>query len=176
VLINNAGIAGPTGAIEDIDAASWERTLAVNINSQYYFERQAVPLLKASAANPCIISMSSVAGRLGYPYRTPYSASKWAVVGLTKSLAIELGPQGVRVNAILRGAVEGERMDNVIAMRAATVGVSGEAMRQQYLDKISLRRMVSAEDVAAMALFLCSPAARNLSGQVISVDGNLEYL
>lgn len=176
VLINNAGIAGPTGAIDDIDAASWERTLAVNINSQYYFARRAVPLLKASAANPCIISMSSVAGRLGYAFRTPYAASKWAVVGLTKSLAIELGPNGVRVNAILPGAVEGERMDKVIAMRAAATGIGIDAMRQQYLDKISLRRMVSADDVAAMALFLCSPAARNLSGQVISVDGNLEYL
>jgi NAD(P)-dependent dehydrogenase (short-subunit alcohol dehydrogenase family) len=176
VLINNAGIAGPTGAIEDIDAAAWERTLAVNINSQYYFARRAVPLLKASAANPCIVAMSSVAGRLGYAYRTPYAASKWAVVGLTKSLAIELGPKGVRVNAILPGAVEGERMDKVIAARAAATGIGVEAMRQEYLDKISLRRMVSADDVAAMALFLCSPAARNLSGQVISVDGNLEYL
>lgn len=176
VLINNAGIAGPTGAIEDIDAAGWERTLAVNLHSQYYFARRAVPLLKASRAHPCIISMSSVAGRLGYAFRTPYASSKWAVVGLTKSLAIELGPQGVRVNAVLPGAVEGERMDHVIAMRAATTGVSVDAMRQQYLDKISLRRMVSADDVAALALFLCSPAARNLSGQVISVDGNLEYL
>ena len=176
VLINNAGIAGPTGAIEDIDAASWERTQTVNVNSQYYFARRAVPLLKASRAHPCIITMSSVAGRLGYAYRTPYAASKWAVVGLTKSLAIELGPAGVRVNAILPGVVEGDRMDKVIAMRAATTGVDIDTMRQQYLDKISLRRMVSADDVAALALFLCSPAARNLSGQVISVDGNLEYL
>jgi NAD(P)-dependent dehydrogenase (short-subunit alcohol dehydrogenase family) len=176
VLINNAGIAGPTGAIEDIDAAGWERTLAVNLHSQYYFARRAVPLLKAAPGHPCIISMSSVAGRLGYAFRTPYASSKWAVVGLTKSLAIELGPQGVRINAILPGAVEGERMDKVIAMRAATTGVSVDAMRRQYLDKISLRRMVSADDVAALALFLCSPAARNLSGQVISVDGNLETL
>jgi NAD(P)-dependent dehydrogenase (short-subunit alcohol dehydrogenase family) len=176
VLINNAGIAGPTGPIEAVDAASWERTLSVNINSQYYFARRAVPLLKASRAHPCIISMSSVAGRLGYAFRTPYAASKWAVVGLTKSLAIELGPQGVRINAILPGVVEGERMNHVIAARASATGVGVEAMRQQYLDKISLRRMVSADDVAAMALFLCSPAARNVSGQVISVDGNLEYL
>jgi len=176
VLINNAGIAGPTGPIEAVDAASWERTLAVNINSQYYFARRAVPMLKASRVHPCIISMSSVAGRLGYAFRTPYAASKWAVVGLTKSLAVELGPQGVRINAILPGVVEGERMDKVIAARALTTGVSVEAMRRQYLDKISLRRMVSADDVAAMALFLCSPAARNVSGQVISVDGNLEYL
>jgi NAD(P)-dependent dehydrogenase (short-subunit alcohol dehydrogenase family) len=176
VLVNNAGIAGPTGAIEDIDSAMWERTLAVNLNSQFYFARRAVPLLKASGANPCVIAMSSVAGRLGYAYRTPYASSKWAVVGLTKSLAIELGPQGVRVNAILPGVVEGARMDGVISARAAALDISVEAMRQQYLDKISLRRMVTADDVAAMALFLCSPGARNLTGQVISVDGNVEYL
>jgi NAD(P)-dependent dehydrogenase (short-subunit alcohol dehydrogenase family) len=176
VLVNNAGIAGPTAAVEDIDAAMWERTLAVNLNSQFYFTRRAVPLLKASSANPCVIAMGSVAGRLGYAYRTPYAASKWAIVGLTQSLAIELGPTGVRVNAILPGVVEGARMDGVISARAAALGMGVEAMRQQYLEKISLRRMVTADDVAATALFLCSPAARNLTGQVISVDGNVEYL
>jgi NAD(P)-dependent dehydrogenase (short-subunit alcohol dehydrogenase family) len=176
VLVNNAGIAGPTGPIEAIDMAGWQRTIDVNLNSQFYFARRAVPLLKQSTSNPVLIAMGSVAGRLGYAFRTPYAASKWAIVGLTKSLAIELGPQGVRVNAILPGVVEGERMQGVIAARAASLGISEAAMREQYLQKISLRRMVSADDVAAMTLFLCSPAARNLSGQVISVDGNLEYL
>ncbi len=176
VLVSNAGIAGPTGPIEDIDGAGWERTIAVNLHSQYYFARRAVPLLKQSTALPCLITMGSVAGRLGYAFRTPYASSKWAIVGLMKSLAIELGPYGVRVNAILPGVVDGERMRGVIAARAAATGHSVEAMRQQYLDKISLRRMVTAQDVAAMTLFLCSPAARNLSGQAISVDGNLEYL
>ena len=176
VLVNNAGIAGPTGPIEGIDAVGWERTIAVNLNSQYYFARRAVPLLKQSAANPCLIAMGSVAGRLGYAFRTPYAASKWAIVGMAKSLAIELGPHGIRVNAILPGTVEGERMRGVIAARAAATGVGVDAMRAQYLNKISLRRMVSADDVAAMALFLCSPAARNVTGQAISVDGNLEYL
>jgi NAD(P)-dependent dehydrogenase (short-subunit alcohol dehydrogenase family) len=176
VLVNNAGIAGPTAAIEDIDAAAWERTLAVNLDSQFHFARRAVPLLKASGANPTLIAMGSVAGRLGYAYRTPYAASKWAIVGMTRSLAIELGPQGVRVNAILPGVVEGARMDGVIAARACALGISPGAMRQQYLDKISLRRMVTADDVAATALFLSSPGARNLTGQVISVDGNVEYL
>ena len=176
VLISNAGIAGPTGAIEDIDVADWERTIAVNLNSQYYFARRAVPLLKQSTANPCLITMSSVAGRLGYALRTPYAASKWGVVGLTKSLAIELGPMGIRVNAILPGAVDGARMDDVIATRAAALGVDASNVRQQYLNKSSLRRMVTPDDVAALALFLCSPAARNMSGQAISIDGNLEYL
>lgn len=175
VLVNNAGIAGPTGPIEGIDAGEWERTIAVNLNSQYYFARRAVPLLKRSEV-PSLIAMGSVAGRLGYAYRTPYASSKWAIVGMTKSLAIELGPQGIRVNAILPGTVEGDRMRGVIAARAAATGVSVEAMREQYLNKISLRRMVTADDVAALALFLCSPAARNLTGQAISVDGNLEYL
>ncbi|AVQ84944.1 MULTISPECIES: SDR family oxidoreductase [Variovorax] len=176
VLVNNVGIAGPTGAIEDLKRADWERTVSVNLNSQFYFAQRAVPLLRRSTMGPNLIAMSSVAGRLGYAYRTPYASTKWAIVGLMKSLAIELGPQGVRVNAILPGTVEGERMNGVIGARAATAGVSVEAMRAEYLRKISLRRMVTVEDVAAMALFLSSPAARNLSGQAISVDGNMEYL
>ncbi|MEO8523307.1 MAG: SDR family oxidoreductase [Caldimonas sp.] len=176
VLVNNAGIAGPTGPIESIDGAGWERTIAVNLNSQYYFARRAVPLLKQSRANPSLIAMGSVAGRMGCAFRTPYASTKWAIVGLMKSLAIELGPHGVRVNAILPGAVQGERTRGVIAARAASVGVSVEAINEQYLGKVSLRRMVTADDVAALALFLCSPAARNLTGQAISVDGNLECL
>jgi NAD(P)-dependent dehydrogenase (short-subunit alcohol dehydrogenase family) len=176
VLVNNVGIAGPTGAVEDIGRGDWERTIDVNLNSHFYFASRAVPLLKQSSRDPCLIAMSSVAGRLGYALRTPYAATKWAIVGLMKSLAIELGPQGVRVNAILPGTVEGERMNGVIGARAAAAGVPVDVMRDEYLRKISLRRMVTSEDVAAMALFLCSPAARNITGQAISVDGNMEYL
>ncbi|MGE5669647.1 MAG: SDR family oxidoreductase [Betaproteobacteria bacterium] len=176
VLVNNAGIAGPTGGIDELDPDDWERTIDIDLNGQYYFARRAVPLLKASKSNPCIIAMSSVAGRLGYAWRTPYAAAKWAIVGMVKSLAIELGPAGIRANAILPGIVEGERIDRVIDARARTLGVSFEAMRDEYLRKVSLRRMVTADDVAAMALFLCSPAARNVTGQAISVDGNVEYL
>ncbi|CAM3528376.1 3-oxoacyl-[acyl-carrier-protein] reductase [Bordetella sputigena] len=176
VLVNNVGIAGPTGPVEQLRAADWERTMAVNLNSHFYFASRAVPLLKESANNPCLIAMSSVAGRLGYALRTPYASTKWAIVGMMKSLAIELGPHGVRVNAILPGTVEGERMTAVMGARAAAAGVSLDTMRQEYLNKISLRRMVTTDDVAATALFLCSPAARNISGQAISVDGNMEYL
>ena len=176
VLVNNAGIAGPTGPIGELGFGQWQRTVEVNLNSQFLFARRAVPLLTQSTARPSIIAMSSVAGRLGYAYRTAYASTKWAVVGLMKSLAIELGPRGVRVNAILPGTVEGERMNGVIAARAATLGTSVEATRDEYLKKISLRRMVSADDVAAAALFLSSPAANNITGQAISVDGNLEYL
>jgi NAD(P)-dependent dehydrogenase (short-subunit alcohol dehydrogenase family) len=176
VLINNVGIAGPTGAVQDIERGDWERTVSVNLTSQFYFARRAVPMLKQSTVDPSIIVMSSVAGRLGYAFRTPYASTKWAVIGFMKSLAIELGPQGIRANAILPGVVEGERMSSVISARAAATGVSIEAMQEEYLRKISLRRMVSSDDVAAMALFLSSPAARNVTGQAISVDGNVEYL
>ncbi|AOB30451.1 3-ketoacyl-ACP reductase [Bordetella sp. H567] len=176
VLVNNVGISGPTGPVEQLQHGDWDRTIDVNLNSHFYFARRAVPLLKESSGSPCLIAMSSVAGRLGYALRTPYAATKWAIVGLMKSLAIELGPHGVRVNAILPGTVEGDRMNGVIGARAAAAGVPVEAMREEYLRKISLRRMVTAEDVAALALFLCSPAARNITGQAISVDGNVEYL
>jgi NAD(P)-dependent dehydrogenase (short-subunit alcohol dehydrogenase family) len=176
ILVNNAGIAGPTGDIAFIRPDEWERTIATNLNSQYYFVRKAVPLLKATSTSPSIIAMSSVAGRLGYAFRTPYASAKWAIVGLVKSLAIELGPSNIRVNAILPGVVQGERIDRVIAARAEATGVSFDEMKAQYLAKISLRRMVTADDIAAMTLFLASPAAHNISGQAISVDGNVEYL
>lgn len=176
VLVNNVGIAGPTGPVEELGREDWERTVAVNLNSHFYFARRAVPLLEQSGANPCVLMMGSVAGRLGYAFRTPYAATKWAIVGFMKSLAIELGPRGVRVNAILPGVVEGPRMDSVIQARASATGVPFETMRQEYLDKISLRRMVTTSDVAAMTIFLSSPAARNVTGQAISVDGNVEYL
>lgn len=176
ILVNNAGIAGPTGGVEGYGDAEVERTIQVNLTSHFYFLSRFVPMLKASAQSPSIIAMSSVAGRLGYSYRTPYAATKWAVVGLVKSLAAELGPDGIRVNAILPGPVQGERMDRVIAERAQVTGVSLDEMRADYLKKASLRRMVEASDVANMALFLASDLARNVSGQVISVDGNMEYV
>ena len=176
VLVNNAGAAGPTGPIESIEPADWARTVAVNLDGQYLFARRAVPLLKRSASGPCVLAISSVAGRLGYPLRSPYAATKWAVVGLAKTLAVELGPHGVRANAILPGPVEGERMERVFAARAAAEGSSVEAVRADYVGMSSLRRMVTVEDVAATALFLASPAARNVTGQAISVDANVERL
>jgi NAD(P)-dependent dehydrogenase (short-subunit alcohol dehydrogenase family) len=176
VLVNNAGIAGPTGEVEAISPDEWDRTISTNLNSQYYFLRKAVPLLKETSDCASIVAMSSVAGRLGYAFRTPYAATKWAIVGLMKSLAIELGPANIRVNAILPGVVQGERMDRVIAARAASTGVTFDAMKDEYLRKISLRRMVTVDDIAAMTLFLASPAGQHISGQAISVDGNVEYL
>ena len=176
VLVNNAGIAGPTGLVDTLSGPDVDRTIDVNLKSQFHFLNRFMPFLKASKRNPSIIAMSSVAGRLGYGYRTPYAATKWAIVGLVKSLAVELGPLGIRANAILPGVVQGERMDRVIADRAAATGVSFDDMRDDYLRKISLRRMVDASDVANLSLFLASKLARNISGQAISVDGNVEYL
>lgn len=176
VLVNNVGIAGPTGGVETYADTDVDRAIDVNLKSQFYFLSRCVPLLKASTRAPSIVAMSSVAGRLGYPFRTPYAATKWAIVGLVKSLAAELGPAGIRVNAILPGVVNGPRMDSVIADRAGVLGVSFEKMRDDYLARISLRRMVEAEDVANLALFLSSGLARNITGQAISVDGNVEYL
>jgi len=175
VLVNNAGVAGPTCGIDVMSEAEWTSTVDINLNAQYRFAHHATPLLKDSEHGH-LICISSVAGRLGYAWRTPYAATKWAIVGLMKSLAAELGPDGVRVNALLPGIVEGPRIDKVIGARARQLGLAEAAMREDYLKKISLRRMTTAEDVAAMALFLCSPAARNISGQAISVDGNVEYL
>ena len=176
VLINNAGIAGPTGVVDTLNVPDVDRTIDVNLKSQFYFLNRFVPFLKTSKRNPSIIAMGSVAGRLGYGQRTPYAATKWAIVGLIKSLAVELGPLGIRANAILPGVVQGDRMNRVIADRAAAMGVGFDDMRDDYLRKISLRRMVDASDVANLSLFLASNLARNISGQAISVDGNVEYL
>ena len=176
VLINNAGIAGPTGGIDEIETGDWEQTIDVNLNAQFYFAHRAVPLLRKARDGGSIIALSSVAGRLGYAYRTPYSATKWAVVGLIKSLAIELGPDNIRVNAIQPGIVKGPRIERVIAARAEQLGLSYELMEKDYLAKISLRRMTTPEEVAATALFLCSPGGSGISGQAISVCGNVEVL
>ncbi len=175
VLVNNAGIAGPTGAVEKIDPAEWRRCIDVDLTGQFLCARRAVPLLKR-AGGGAIINMSSAAGRHGYAYRTPYSAAKWGVIGLTQSLAKELGPAGIAVNAILPGIVKGPRIEAVIGARAAELGLPYAEMERQYLEKVSLRRMVTAEDVAHMVLFLVSPLGRNVSGQPIGVCGNVETL
>jgi NAD(P)-dependent dehydrogenase (short-subunit alcohol dehydrogenase family) len=174
-LVNNAGIAGPTGAVEDISPADWRRCLDVDLTGQFLCTRRAVPLIKA-AGGGAIVNLSSAAGRLGYAFRTPYAAAKWGVIGFTQSLAKELGPANIRVNAILPGIVEGPRMDRVIADRAAQLGESFEATRERYTANVSLRRMVTGDDVAAMVAFLLSPGGANVSGQSLGVCGNVETL
>uniref|UniRef100_UPI003B51B6BF SDR family oxidoreductase n=1 Tax=Roseovarius indicus TaxID=540747 RepID=UPI003B51B6BF len=174
-LVNNAGIAGPTGGVEDMDPSEWRRCIDICLTGQFLCAHFGVPLLKASGGG-AIINMSSSAGRFGYAFRTPYSSAKWGVIGLTQSLAKELGPDNIRVNAILPGIIEGDRMENVIARRAEQKGVSHEEMKAEYISQISLRRMTPPDDVADIVAFLISDAGRNLSGQSYPVDGNLESL
>jgi len=175
ILVNNAGTAGPTGRVETLDPADWRRCVAVNLDGAFLCVRRAVPLLKA-AGGGTVINISSTAGLMGYPLRTPYAAAKWAVIGLTKSLAIELGPCGIRVNALCPGAVEGARMARAIRAEAAVRGVNEEEVRQTYIRTTSLRCFVAPDDVAAMVLFLCSDLGANVSGQAIAVDGHTESL
>jgi NAD(P)-dependent dehydrogenase (short-subunit alcohol dehydrogenase family) len=175
VLINNAGIAGPTAPIDRIELKDWERTLAVNITGQFLCARRAVPRLK-QAGGGSIVNVSSVAGRLGMSLRAPYSASKWAVVGFTKTLALELGPFGIRVNAIMPGLVEGERQDAVVRAKASETGITYAELQEELLKSVSLRKKVTAQDVANMIVFLCSDLGTSVSGQAISVCGDLQYL
>jgi NAD(P)-dependent dehydrogenase (short-subunit alcohol dehydrogenase family) len=174
-VIANAGIAGPTARIEDIEPKDWNRCIAVNLTGQYLTVRRAVPLLR-KAGGGSVVLMSSAAGRFGYPLRSPYAASKWAAIGLAETLAMELGPDKIRVNAICPGIVAGPRIDAVIAAKAKARGVSFEAMRESYLGLTSLHTMVTAQDIAAQVLFLLSEAGARISGQALSVDGNLESL
>jgi NAD(P)-dependent dehydrogenase (short-subunit alcohol dehydrogenase family) len=175
VLVNNAGIAGPTAKVEDIRPEDWDRCLAVDLNGMFYCTRKAMPLIKA-AGGGSIINLSSAAGRHGFPQRSPYAAAKWGVVGFTKSLAVEAGPDKVRVNCILPGIVEGERIERVIAAKAKAHGVSADDFRQRFLDTTSLRSTVSAQDIANMVLFLASEAGARITGQPISVDADVRYL
>ena len=175
VLVNNAGIAGPTGNLEDLSPDDWRRCIDICLTGQFLSARRAIPMIKAGGGG-AIVNMASAAAKHGYAYRTPYSAAKFGVIGLTQSLAKELGPENIRVNAVLPGIVEGPRMEGVIRNRAAATGVSSEEMRAEYIKNISLRRMVSPEDVASTVAYLISDLGRNVSGQSISVDGNVETL
>lgn len=175
VLVNNAGISGPTAPVEAVTPAEWEQTMAVNINGQFYCARRAVPLLK-QAGGGAIINISSTAGLFGYPLRSPYAASKWAVIGFTKTLAMELGEFGIRVNAICPGSVDGPRMDRVIAAEAAAQNVPPEQIRAGYVSQVSLRTFIDRQEIANFILFLCSPAGAKISGQALSIDGHTETL
>ncbi len=174
-LVNNAGVAGPTAPCEDVTLADWERTLAVNLTGQFLCVQRAIPLLKASS-NASIANLSSAAGRFGFPMRTPYAAAKWGVIGFTKSLSIELGPFAIRVNAICPGSVAGARIDAVFATKAALRGVSPDVVRAEALAKTSLKRLVTANDIANAIVFLASPIGANISGQALPVDADTQAL
>jgi NAD(P)-dependent dehydrogenase (short-subunit alcohol dehydrogenase family) len=175
VLVNNAGIAGPTGKVDEISPEDWDRTLGVDITGQFNCARLAVPHLRKSK-NASIVNLSSAAGRLGFPLRTPYSAAKWAVVGFSKSLAAELGPDGIRVNAIQPGIVAGERIDRVMENKAKARGISPKAMLDEALSVVSMRTTVTPQQIADAIVFICSTRGRTISGQAISVCGDTQML
>jgi NAD(P)-dependent dehydrogenase (short-subunit alcohol dehydrogenase family) len=175
VLCANAGIAGPTALVENVRLEDWRHCLAVNLDGMFLTVKHATPMMKAQRSGSIVIT-SSTAGLYGFPNRAPYCASKWAVIGLMKTLAMELGPFGVRANAICPGAVEGPRMEAVLAREAAIKGSTRDAVYDGYAAGTSMRTFVRAEDIAAMAVFLGSSASARVSGQVIAVDGHTENL
>lgn len=175
VLVNNAGIAGPTARVEEINPEDWDRCLEVCITGQFNCTRLAVPYLRQSR-NASIVNLSSAAGRFGFPLRSPYAAAKWAVIGFTKSLSRELGEDGIRVNAILPGVVAGDRQRRVLEAKAQQLGVPFDEMERRALANTSLKEYVTAQQLADQIAFLCSPLGRTISGQAISVDGDLQAL
>ena len=184
VMVNNAGIAGPTGTVENLRLDEWNRTLAVNVTGQFLCARLAVPRLR-KGTNASMINLSSAAGHLGFPGRSAYAASKWAVVGFTKSLAIELGPEGIRVNAILPGAVDGPRIRAVIAAKAESLGLQAKGglmeravadVAREYESQSAMGCLVTVVDIANMALFASTDCARHITGQELVVDGYTQKL
>jgi NAD(P)-dependent dehydrogenase (short-subunit alcohol dehydrogenase family) len=173
VLVNNAGIKGPTAFVEDVTFDEWRECMSVNLDSHYVCARRVAPIMKAQGQGS-IINMSSMAGMVGYGMRTPYAAAKWAVVGLTKSMAIELGPHGVRCNCICPGSVRGDRIDRVIEAEAAKRGVAADVIAAEYLSGQSIKRFVEPAEIADLCVFLASPAASMISGQAIGLDGHTE--
>ena len=173
-LINNVGIAGPTGKLEDLDINDWKETIDININSHFYFTKYAIPFFKNKGGS--IINISSTGGLSGFPLRSPYAASKWAIIGMTKTLAMELGEKNIRVNAICPGSVYGDRMKRVIEAKAKSLGVTEDSLQKDYESMVSLNTFVDKEDIANMAVFLLSQDAHKISGQVMTVDGNTERM
>ncbi len=175
VVCANAGTGGPAGAVESIGLDEWQTCVAVNLDGAFLTARRAASAMKKQGSG-LLLFTSSTAGLFGYPMRTPYASAKWAVIGLMKSLAMELGPHGVRVNALCPGAVEGERMNRVIANEARARNISEETIRQNYVKCVSMKTWVKAEDIANTATFLASPAGDKISGQALSIDGHTEIL
>ena len=172
-LINNVGVAGPTGSLEKIKSKDWENTLQVDINSHFYFTKRAIPLIKKSK-NGSIINISSTAGILGFPLRSPYAASKWAIIGITKTLAMELGRYNIRVNAVCPGTIKGERMKRVIRDKAKFKKVSPKKIEKDFISMSSMKQWILEDDIGKMCSFLISDDSLRVSGQVISVDGHTE--
>ena len=170
VLCANAGVAGPTAPVTDVALGDWRACMTVNLDAPFLWTKHAAPGMRAKGAGAIIIT-SSTAGLHGYSNRAPYCASKWAVIGLAKTLALELGPYGVRANAICPGSVSGPRMDGVIAREAAAKGMDPADVRDGYTRGVAMRTFVDGADIANMAVFLASDAGRYVTGQALSVDG-----
>lgn len=175
ILVNNAGIGGPTKPVEDISTEEWRQCMGVCIDAQFYCARRAVPVFR-DQQHGVIINLVSAAGILGFPNRSPYVAAKWAVTGFTKTLAMELGPDNIRVNGIVPGNVNGERMERVIQAHADAEGLTNDAVRRMYAIGTSMQCYVDPEEIANTICFLCSDYGRHISGQVLGVDGHTETL
>ena len=175
ILVNNAGIAGPTKLIENITDDEWRNCMAVCIDSQFYCTRRAVPIFKQQK-HGVIINLISGAGIMGYPTRSPYVAAKWAVTGLTKSLAMELGTDNIRVNGIVPGNVSGDRLERVISAHAVAEKLDTETVRRMYKIGTSMQCFVEPEEIAELICFLSSDHSKHISGQIVGVDGNTETL
>ena len=173
ILINNAGISGESALTENISIEGWQQTINTNLNGMFYVTKLAIPLLKENKSSS-IINMSSTAGLLGVPMRSPYAASKWAVIGFTKTTAMELGPYGVNINAICPGCVDGDRIERVINADARESGNTPDQIRDVYLRQSSMRKFMSKKDIADMVLFLTSSSGSKISGQAIAIDGHTE--
>jgi NAD(P)-dependent dehydrogenase (short-subunit alcohol dehydrogenase family) len=171
VLINNAGIAGLTLPVEQYPPDDWDKVVAVNLTGMFDVTRLAIPHLKQSKAG-CIINMASIAGRFGFMNRSPYAATKWGVIGFTKTLAMELGEWGIRANAIAPGAVEGDRIVRVFQGRAQISGKSVEEVKADAFAAQSIKAMIDPKDIAALAVFLASDAGKSISGQVLPIDND----
>jgi len=170
-LINNVGIAGPTGNIEKLSSDDWEQTLKINVISHFYFTKLAIPMLKKNKGGS-IINISSGAGIMGFPLRSPYAASKWAVIGVTKTLAMELGKFKIRVNAICPGTIKGDRMVRVIRDKAKFLKISKKKVEKEFVSMASMNCWIYEEDIGKMCSFLISNDGERVSGQTIPVDGN----
>ncbi len=175
LCVNNVGVAGPTGPVEELDPDAFDRCVQINIGGTLRVTREAVRRMRV-AGRGSIVNISSTAGHFGYPLRSPYAASKWAVEGLTHTWAMELGRHDIRVNCIAPGTIAGPRMQGVIDREADAMGVEPAEVKAAYEDQVSMRSFVDASDIAAMAVYLCSDAARLVNGQIISVDGHTETL
>lgn len=174
ILVNNAGIAGPAAPVQDISSEDWRRCFDINVHGQFYMARAAIPHIRQNDGGS-IVCMASVAGKYAFPLRSPYAASKAAVISLARALSVELGPDQIRVNAIAPGVVAGDRIKRVFTARAETRGISYEEMEAIALRAVSMKTMVEPEEIADLVMYLCSPSGRPISGQVMSICGGLEY-